>query len=104
MQISYFHTKNHLLNIKEFQLKMPPYISHGKFATYRNALELYESHAKRNFISQIPNLLIRKAASMKEIVRGMKADDQVEEEITAQTKQEMKLAYAKKIIHGDFAI
>jgi hypothetical protein len=64
---------------------MPPYISHGNYATYRKALELYENHAKRNFISQIPNLLIRKAASMKEIVKDMKNpnDDQVEEEITA---------------------
>jgi len=56
VQISYFHAHHHLLNIRDFKLKMPPYISHGTFATFRKALESYETHSKRNFISQIPEL------------------------------------------------
>jgi hypothetical protein len=102
MQISYFHAQSSLFNIKDLRLRMPPYISHGTFTTIRKALESYEHHCKRNFIQQIPNLLFRQAASMKERVKDIKIEDYEEE--SAQSKQEMNLAYARKIILGDFAV
>ena len=76
VQISYFHAPHHILNIRDFKLKMPAYISHGSFTTFRKALEAYEHHSKRNFISQIPNLLMRKALQVKEKVKdNMKETD-----------------------------
>jgi hypothetical protein len=61
VQITYFRGKNHLMNIKDFKLKLPPLISHGTFMTYKKTLEMYESHCKRNFIAQIPSLIKQKA-------------------------------------------
>jgi len=55
--ITYFHRKSHLLNISNFKLKMPPFISHGTFASFKKTLEGYEGHCKRNFIAQIPSLI-----------------------------------------------
>ena len=37
-------------------------------------------------------------------MKNFKADEPVEEQRSNETKLEMKMAYAKKILHGDFAI
>ena len=106
VQISYYHAPTHIANIKNFQLKMPAFISHGTFTTFRKALESYERHSKRNFISQIPNLIGRKFLQMREKVKdNMKEEikdenDQRDKEI----KKEMRKTYARKIIQGDFAL
>lgn len=47
---------------------------------------------------------MRKAAQVKEQVKNFKTDEPVEEHRSNETKMEMKVAYAKKILHGDFAI
>jgi hypothetical protein len=47
---------------------------------------------------------MRKAAQVKERVKDLKADEPVEEHRSNETKMEMKIAYARKILHGDFAI
>lgn len=73
MNITYYHKNNHLLNIKEFKLKLPPHISHGTFMTYKDNLILYEKHCKRNFISQIPSLLKKKVLGFKSAVGSVQA-------------------------------
>jgi len=48
MEISY--CKEGTISIKDLRLRMPPYISHGTFQTFRKALEAYEHHSKKHFI------------------------------------------------------
>jgi hypothetical protein len=84
---------------------MPAYISHGTFQTFRKSLEAYEHHSKRNFIGQIPNLMMRKVLQVKEKVKdNMKAEidmqnkDDSDPKQQQQSKKEMRQAYARKII------
>lgn len=70
------------MNIKSkpIKLKMPPYISHGTFSTFRIALDIYERHCRRNFINQIPNFLFRTAAKSGEKVKEYKNSDDLDQE------------------------
>ena len=103
VNITYYHKKNHLLNIKEFKLKLPPLISHGTFMTYRETLISYEKHCKRNFISQIPSLLKKKVLGFKSAVGSVGAavrsgDKQSDQE----TKDEEQMMVARCTLLGDF--
>ena len=69
VQITYFHKKNSWLNITNLKLKMPPYISHGKFHTMRKTLDFYEKFCRSNFIKQIPSLLRQNTMKAKEVVK-----------------------------------
>lgn len=71
VQITYFRKKGSWSNITNLKLKLPPYISHGKFITMRQALGIYESHCKSNFIQSIPNLLRQKTLKAKEKVKDV---------------------------------
>ena len=106
VKISYHHRDNrHILNLRDFQLKMPPFISHGTLATFRKMLETYETHSRRNVISQIPDLFMRKIAQFTEKVKDMKVVEDYSEDLeqTTSFKQEMKLAYAREIVLGNLS-
>ena len=94
VEIIYFHKKDHLMNIKSkpIKLKMPPYISHGTFSTFRVALDIYEKHCRRNFINQIPNFLFRTAAKSGEKVKEYKnSDDLNQEQNNISSRVEMQM-------------
>ncbi len=47
---------------------------------------------------------MRKAVQMKESIKDFKTDEPIEEQQSNASKAEMKMAYAKKVLLGDFAI
>jgi len=103
VNITYYHKKSHLLNIKEFKLKLPPLISHGTFLTYRETLLSYEKHCKRNFISQIPDIFKKKFLGFKSAVGSVKdAVRSGDKQSDKETKKEEEMVLARCTLLGDF--
>ena len=68
MNITYFHEERSLLNSKDLTIKLAPYISHYKFVPFKRMFDNYESHCKKVFVSQIPNILKQKFLQAKQRV------------------------------------
>ena len=68
MTITYFHENNSFLNSKELKIKLKPFISHYKFLPLKKMFDNYESHCKKVFVSQIPNILKQKFLKAKQKV------------------------------------
>lgn len=68
MNITYFHEERSLLNSKDLTIKLAPYISHYKFLPFKRMFDNYESHCKKVFVSQIPNIIKQKFLQAKQRV------------------------------------
>lgn len=72
VQITYIHSKKSTLNVHNMNLRLQPFIIHGKFQTMQQVLNEYEKHCKRRVLSQTPNLINHLIFKVKEQVKEVK--------------------------------
>ena len=86
MSITYFHEERSLLNSKDLTIKLAPFISHYKFLPFKRMFDNYESHCKKMFVSQIPNIIIQRFLQAKQKVDEVTNDGVAKSLIQGYTK------------------
>ena len=96
MQITYIHAKNSRINVHNMNIRLQPFIMHGKFQTMHQVLNEYEKHCKKRIWSQTPNLFHQFVFKVKEQVGEVRRDND-------ERSAEIQLAYNRRLLFGDLA-
>lgn len=97
MHLTYIHARSSRLNVHDMDVRLAPFIKHGKFQTMHQVLAEYEKHCKKRVFAQTPSLINQWIFRVKDTVTEVTQRDKSER------SAEITLQMNKRALLGDFA-